>query len=108
MADKVVVSSRSIAIAVEVFGPFLRALILQAESTGATGEEKRKAVAEAAKALWVSLGESGTVKELKGIPWELVEPILIGTASSNGLITVIVNLFNALLGKIWSAFGFGS
>lgn len=107
MAEKVV-SSRAIAIAVEVFGPFLRALILQAEATGATGEEKRKAVADAAKALWVSLGESGSVKELKGIPWELVEPILIGTGPAPGLITLIVNIFNALLGKIWGAFGFKS
>lgn len=103
MAD--VVSSKSIAIAVAVFGPFLQSVITQAESTGADGEAKHKAVAAAAKALWIHLGESGAVKELRGIPWEAVEPILIGNGSHGGLITIIVDLFNALLGKIWSVFG---
>lgn len=105
MADKPLVSSKAIAIAVSVFGPFLQAIILQAESTGATGEQKHKAVSDAARALWVQLGESGVVKELRGIPWEFVEPILIGTGTQGGLITIIVQLFNALLGRIWGAMG---
>ena len=103
--SKSVVSSKAIAIAVGVFGPFLQSIITQAESTGATGEQKHRAVAAAAKALWIQLGESGVVKELKGIPWEVVEPILIGNGQQGGLITIIVSLFNALLGKIWGAFG---
>lgn len=101
------VSSKAIAIAVGVFGPFLQSVILQAESTGATGEQKHKAVAAAARALWIQLGESGAIKELRGIPWELVEPILIGNGNQGGLITIIVGLFNSLLGKIWGAFGAG-
>lgn len=109
MADekKATSNAAAIATAVAVFGPFLRAIILQAEATGATGAEKHAAVAAAAKALWNHLAESGAVKELRGIPWELVAPILVGTDSSGGLITIIVNLFNSLLGKIWTAFGVG-
>lgn len=83
------------------FAPLLEALILTAERTGADGETKRQAVTEGAEMLWGSL--QGSVKEIRGIPWATVAPII--APAVGGLIDAIVSIFNKAVGHIWGWFG---
>lgn len=84
--------------AIAAFVPILRALILAAEETGAKGTEKKKAVEQAAAQLYAGL--QGSVKEFRGVPWEVIGPLV--TEASVGLIDVLVGLFNTLFGKVWA------
>lgn len=91
------VSSSNLTRAIAVFLPILRALIIEAESSGKNGAEKHAAVAEAAEAAYKLLQQS--VKELRFVPWILVSPILV--PASGGFISVLVGVFNKLFGKVW-------
>lgn len=93
--------------------PLLKALILEAEQTGKPGPEKHAAVAEGAEQLYRVIQDSGSIREIQEVPWELVAPIVVGATgaavtAAGGLIRVIVGMFNRLLGKVWSLFGVGS
>tara|TARA_R110000824_G_scaffold175730_2_gene354470 strand:+ start:1119 stop:1463 length:345 start_codon:yes stop_codon:yes gene_type:complete len=87
--------------AVAAFLPLLKALILTAEEagkpSGASGEAKHKAVTEGAESLWGLL--QGSVREIRGVPWEAVAPLL--APMTGGLISVIVGVWNSLLGRAW-------
>lgn len=89
--------------AAAVFMPMVRALMVEAESTGAKGQEKLAAVSEGAEKLYRTLQETGRVKEIKDVPWELVAPILVPVV--DGVVGVLVKMFNRLMGKIWPLFG---
>lgn len=89
-----------IAKAIAGFTPLLEALIMTAERTGADGEKKRQAVAEGAELLWGSL--QGSVKEVRGISWEVVAPII--APAVGGLIDAIVSIFNKAVGHVWGWF----
>ena len=103
MKDDSGVSGAAIGEAISAFRPLLNYLIREAEGTGASGEEKHAAVADGAEWLWTYLGQTGAVKELKGIPWELVAPIIVPAGA--GLISLVVGMWNRLMGKVWSLFG---
>ena len=87
----------NVAEAVAIFAPVVRALVIEAEASGRSGPEKHAAVAEGSERLYRLLQNS--VKELRGVPWELIEPIVVGAADS--LISVLVSVFNTLLGRAW-------
>lgn len=74
----------------------------EAEGTGMSGAQKHDAVATASEQIYRRLQEGNTVKELKGVPWELVAPIVVPV--TGGLISVIAAMFNKLMGKVWSFF----
>lgn len=86
--------------ALAAFTPVLRALILAAEETGASGSQKKEAVEKAAEQLYQGL--QGSVKEFRGVPWEVIGPVV--TEAGVGLIDVLVGLFNTLWGKVWAWF----
>lgn len=90
----------NVANAVAAFLPLLRALILEAEASGQGGAEKHAAVSEASEKMYRIAQESGSIKELKYVPWALVAPIIVPAV--DGLIDIIVNMFNRLWGKVWS------
>ena len=92
--------AKQIGVALAAFLPVVRSLAMTAEDTGATGTEKHKAVAEASEKLYRSM--QGSVKELRGVPWEAIAPLVV--AASEGLIDVVVGLLNRLLGKVWAWF----
>lgn len=94
------VTGSSITNAIAVFMPLLRALVLEAEASGKSGEEKQAAVAEAAEKMYKLAQESGSIKELKYVPWVLIAPFVVPAA--NGLISIVVGMFNKLWGKVWS------
>lgn len=96
--DNVSVSSSNITNAIAVFMPILRALIIEAEASGKSGAEKHAAVTEGAEKAYRVLQES--IKELRVVPWMLVSPILV--PATDGIITVLVGVFNSLFGKVWS------
>lgn len=107
-ADTTTVTTAAIGLAVAAFRPYLEQLIQVAEGTGKPGPEKRAAVSAEAKALYEHLASSGAIKELRAVPWPLVEPIVVGTAQAGaGLVAAIVGLFNRLLGKLWGRIGLG-
>ena len=84
--------------ALAIFLPLVRTLVLEAEGSGAGGKEKHDAVANAARVLYTSLQKS--VKELRDVPWEVMEPLILAPAV--GLIDVVVSMLNSLWGKVWS------
>lgn len=90
---EVVMDTQQIAGAIGVFTPFIRALMVEAERTGASGPAKHEAVVAGAEQLYGSL--QGSIKELKGVPWVALAPIVAP------LVSILVTLFNRLLGKLW-------
>ena len=86
--------------AAATFLPLVKALMLEAETTGASGTAKREAVAEASEKLYRNLQAGGGIKEIRGVPWELIAPIVVPAA--DGLISVLAGLFNRLVGKVWT------
>ena len=92
-----IMNGRQIALAIEVFTPFLRTLIFEAERSGEKGSSKHTAVSAGAEKLWGRL--QGSMHELENVTWVDVSPILLPVA--DGLITILVELFNSLFGKIW-------
>jgi 4-amino-4-deoxy-L-arabinose transferase-like glycosyltransferase len=90
--------------AIAAFLPLLKALILTAEEAGkpagASGEDKHKAVVQGAESLWTLL--QGSVKELRGIDWETVAPMI--TPVTGGLVSIVVGMWNSLFGKVWGFF----
>lgn len=88
-----------VANAVVAFMPLLKAIILEAEDSEREGPEKRAAAADAAEKLYNVVRDSGSIKELRYVPWALVGPILV--PATNGLIDILVGLFNTLWGKAW-------
>ncbi len=93
-------STDKIGLALAAFAPVLEALIVSAERTGAAGKDKHAAVATAAEQVYGALQSS--VKEIRGVPWAAVGPIIVPI--TGGLISVVVNMWNRLSGKVWSFF----
>ncbi len=87
-------SGAQIAQAVTLMLPIVDGLIRLAESTGASGVEKHQAVASAAEAAFNALQASGKVRELDGLDWAMIEPIVVPVAG--GLISIIVSILNSL------------
>lgn len=89
------------ATAISAFLPLLKALILTAEEagkpSGATGDQKHAAVVEGSEALWGLL--QGSMRELRDVPWSSVEALI--TPMSSGLISIIIGIWNSLLGRVW-------
>ena len=94
------VSGSAVANAVAAFMPLLRALVLEAEASGKSGPEKHAAVAEASENLYRLAQDSGSIKELKYVPWALVSPLIVPATGS--IIAIVVSLFNKLWGKVWA------
>lgn len=90
--------------AVAAFLPLLKALILTAEEagkpSGASGQDKHNAVVQGSESLWRLL--QGSVKELRGVDWEQVAPLI--TPMTGGLVSVVVGIWNSLFGKVWGFF----
>lgn len=93
------VSGSSIANAIAIFLPLIRALILEAEASGKSGPEKQAAVAEAAEGMYKIAQDSGSIKELKYVPWVLIAPFVVPAAG--GVVSIIVKMMNTLWGKVW-------
>jgi len=93
-------NAAQIAAAVAAITPIVRALVLEAEQTNASGEEKHAAVADGTERIYRMLQGTGGIREIKDVPWEIVGPIVVPVAG--GLISALVGLFNRLWGKVWS------
>ena len=87
-------NSTDIANAIGVIMPIAKAFIEIAESTGATGEEKHAVVSENLETIYGTLQTSGSLKEIKDVPWALIAPVVI--PAGTGLISLIVMAFNKL------------
>lgn len=81
-----------IAKAIAVALPIVAALTKEAESSGASSQEKHAAVAAAAEHAYRALQSS--VKEIRDIPWEMIAPIVIPVG--DGIISIVVGLFRKL------------
>ena len=92
------VSGPAITNAIATFLPLLRALVLEAEASGKSGPEKHAAVSQAAEQLY-RLGQ-GQIKELRYVPWALIAPFVV--PATGGVISIVVDLFNKLWGKVWA------
>tara|TARA_Y100001963_G_C6781633_1_gene450247 strand:+ start:1736 stop:2047 length:312 start_codon:yes stop_codon:yes gene_type:complete len=87
-------NSTDIANAIGVIMPIAKAFIEIAESTGASGEEKHAVVSENLETIYGTLQQSGSIKEIKDVPWELIAPVIV--PAGTGLISLIVLAFNKL------------
>ena len=70
--------------------PLIQALVKSAEESHQNGEIKKEVVADQLKNADEILQSTGSVKEIKGVPWEAIAPI------ATSLIDLIVSGFNAL------------
>lgn len=70
--------------------PLIQALIKSAEESNEPGETKKEVVAEQLKNAYEVLQSTGSVKEIKGVPWEAVAPVALS------LIDLLVSGFNKL------------
>ena len=95
-------SGQVIAAAIAAFTPIVRALIIEAENTGGSGAAKHAAVASGSEEIYKLLQEHGSIKEIRGVPWEAVAPAIIPVAG--GIISIVVSIFNSLWGKVWGFF----
>lgn len=84
--------------AAAMFLPIVKALVVEAEAAGGSGAAKHAAVTAAARVQYAAA--QAAIKELRSVPWELVEPLIVPI--ENGMITAIVTLFNTLFGKVWA------
>ena len=73
--------------------PLIRAFVIEAESTGASGTEKRDAVVAAVEAMWPEL--QARIKELRGLDFEDVAPYVETIAGG------VVAVFNSVFGQVW-------
>jgi len=74
--------------------PLIRAFVVEAESSNASGEQKKEAVMAAIAAAWPEVQRR--IKELRGIDIEdYAEEIGV-------VIDSVVTLLNSLFGKVWS------
>ena len=83
---------------VGALAPIVQGFMQTAERSGAPGAEKRQAVLELTEAVYVGAQRTGAldgVKELRGVDWSLIAP-LVGI-----LVDGLVTLFNRL--RIWVA-----
>lgn len=88
------VSGKEITVAATIILPLVSAFIEAAESSGASSTEKHDAVATASAAAYAALQSTGSVKEVKNVPWELVAPLVVPIAT--GLISIIVGFFKSI------------
>ena len=78
--------------------PVVQGFMQTAERSGAPGPEKRQAVLELTEAVYLGAQRTGAldgVKELRGVDWSLIAPLVAI------LIDGLVGLFNRL--RIWTA-----
>lgn len=87
-------SGADIAKAVSIIVPIVAAFTKVAEESGASGEEKHAAVAASVEEVYKNLQSSGSVKEIKDVPWALVAPLVVPIGV--GIISACVTLFNKL------------
>ena len=90
-------SAEEISKAASIILPTVEALTIAAEKSGAKGDAKHEAVSRAVEILYRGLQKS--IKELRVVPWETIEPIVVGVGV--GMISAVVELFNSLFGKLW-------
>lgn len=89
-ATKAVNIMQAVAMAV----PLIEALVELAEKgSNASGEQKSAAVMEATGAIYESIRRTGTVREIKDVPFASIAPIV---ANAGGLIASIVGIFNRI------------
>lgn len=70
--------------------PMIQALVTGAEASTQSGEAKKKVVMTQLKQAWELAQATGSVKEIRGIPFEAVE------APISGLIDIVCSGFNLL------------
>jgi len=87
-------NSTDIANAIGVIMPIAKAFIEIAESTGASGEQKHAVVSENLESIYGTLQNSGSIKEIKDVPWALIAPVVV--PAGTGIISLIVSAFNRL------------
>jgi len=90
-------TSAEITKAITVVQPIAESLVATAEKSEASGPVKHQAVASGLEMVYRALQKS--IKELRNIPWEVIEPYLVPVGS--GLISAIVTMANSLFGKMW-------
>ena len=73
--------------------PLIRAFVIEAESTGASGTEKRDAVVAAIEAMWPEL--QARIKELRGLDFDDIAPYVETIAGG------VVAVFNSVFGQVW-------
>ena len=70
--------------------PLIQALVKSAEESNQDGKIKKEVVTEQLKNAYEILQSTGSVKEIRGVPWEAIAPIALS------LIDLIVGGFNKL------------
>lgn len=70
--------------------PLIQALVKSAEESNQDGKIKKEVVSEQLKNAYEILQSTGSVKEIKGVPWEAIAPVAIS------LVDLIVGGFNKL------------
>jgi hypothetical protein len=70
--------------------PLIQSLVKGAEESSAPGTAKKNVVAEQLKSAYELLQATGSVKEIKNVPWEAIEMIVLP------LIDLVVSGWNAL------------
>jgi hypothetical protein len=83
--------------ALGIMTPLVESLVISAEKSGAPGNAKHEAVSRALEPLYRALQKS--IKELRGVPWEAIEPYIVEVGT--GLVSAIVEMFNSLFSKLW-------
>lgn len=87
-------SGADVAKILEIVMPLVKAFTKAAEDSSATGPEKHAVVADQVKKSYEALQKSGKVKEVDGVPWELVAELVVPV--TGGLISLLVEGFNKL------------
>lgn len=90
-------TSTDITKALTIVQPIAESLVATAEKSEASGPVKHQAVASGLEMIYRALQKS--IKELRNIPWETIEPYIVPVGS--GLISAIVTMANSLFGRAW-------
>ena len=70
--------------------PLIQAFVKAAEESNQPGDVKKEVVADQLKNAYEILQSTGSVKEIRGVPWEAIAPVALS------LIDLIVNAYNKL------------
>lgn len=70
--------------------PLIQAFVKAAEESDQPGDVKKEVVADQLKNAYEILQSTGSVKEIRGVPWEAIAPVALS------LVDLIVGGFNKL------------
>lgn len=70
--------------------PMIQAFVSGAEKSTQDGKTKKEVVMSQLESAWNLAQSTGSIKEIRGIPWEAVAPLV------SGLVNIVVDGFNQL------------